>query len=338
MYDKLIKVSKPNNRKFFCGKEYNIVPSEKFKVHNEDITEAEFESLQNNVTAYEMNKSNYLNDVFVNVMTKKHEYNTYRSCILYNEIALNKDVSRFTSSEIRDLVEAIPTTSAGQQYRVFKFIKHYCKWMKDEKHEIYMNPCDMIDPKEFTINVNMLKKKIIGLDEFWTMCNTMLTIGVHPQLILPMVIARMGIYGKRAYDMIHLKHSDINKTDKTVTLWHENGEVKSVIPVTDEFISFIENTRYNQVVSSKYRAKYVDYGYVLQRSTLANANKSEVETMAGIVKRVNMAYDKYEEHLNSIGEVLVTAIKFNDLVKSRKFDFLLRIRQERKLNTVINSL
>lgn len=333
MYRDFKQVAKKNNTRFFCGKEYNIIGDNEQKQNKNDITESEYEALHNNTSVYEINKSNYLNDMYVNIKTKKHEYNTYRACILYNEIALGKDVSRFTASEVRDLVESIPTSSAGQQYRVFKFINQYCKWVKDEQREIHMNPCDLLNAKEFTVNIDMLKKKIIGLDMFWEMCNTMISIGVHPQLVLPLAIARMGIYGKKGYDMLHLKYSDINVKEKTVTLWHENGELKTVVPITDEFIELVESTRHEQVVDSKYRAKYIDYGYVLQRSTFASSSSSIVETMAGIVKRVNIAYAKYEEYLESIGEKLIVAVKFNDLVKSRKFDLLFRIRSERKINT-----
>ena len=82
MYSDFKQSAKKNNTRFFCGKEYNIINNGEYKQNNNDITEAEFEKLQEGVSVYEMNKSNYLNDMYVNIKTKKHEYNTYRSCVL----------------------------------------------------------------------------------------------------------------------------------------------------------------------------------------------------------------------------------------------------------------
>ena len=68
----------------------------------------------------------------------------------------------------------------------------------------------------------------------------------------------------------------------------------------------------------------MDTGYVIKRSSLAGENNGDIETVPGIVRRVNLAYDYLEG---------CQRVKFNNLVKSRKLDILFNIRKDRKINT-----
>ena len=150
----------------------------------------------------------------------------------------------------------------------------------------------------------------------------MILCGCHVQLALPLVLSRYGIYGKNAYDLLHLRYEQIDVENKLVTLYYEDGTFKTTLPIDDRFINIVEKSKYEDEIDSKYSARYLNTGYVIRRSSLAG-NNGDIETLPGLVRRGNLAYT-YTEH---------STVKFNNLVKSRKLDFLFRIREKRKINT-----
>lgn len=314
---------KKNRKKFLFGKVYTIIDSIDDRVDDSCITEEEMYKIFNSKSEFEINKNNFLNDFYVKSSTKQTEYYLYNATILYNEQVKNKDISEFSSSEIKDVVESVPTGSSGQQYRVFKFINQYCNWRVD-KGFISLNPCDNLDKKDFTTNVKALKNKLIGMDKFWDMINTMLRNGCHVQLLLPLVLSRYGIYGKNAYDLLHLRYEQINTEEKIVNLFYEDGTLKTSLLIDDRFINIIERSKHDNIVDSAYNGVYLDTGYVLKRSSLAGENGGDIETTSGLVRRGNLAYEFAEGY---------PKIKYNNLIKSRKLDFIFSIRSNRKINT-----
>ena len=314
---------KKNRKKFLFGRVYTIIDSIDDRVDDSCITEKEMERIFNGKSEFEINKNNFLNDFYVKPSTKQTEYYLYNATILYNEQIKNKDVSEFSSSEIKDVVESTPTGSKGQQNRVFKFINQYCKWRVDKGY-ISLNPCDNLDKNDFTTNVKALKNKVIGMDKFWDMINTMLRNGCHVQLLLPLVLSRYGIYGKNAYDLLHLRYEQINTEEKIVNLFYEDGTLKTSLLIDDRFINIIERSKHDNMVDSAYNGVYLDTGYVLKRSSLAGENGGDIETTSGLVRRGNLAYEFAEGY---------PKIKYNNLIKSRKLDFIFSIRSNRKINT-----
>lgn len=314
---------KKSRKKFLFGKVYTIIDDIKDRIDDTYITESEMDKIYKSKTVYEINKNNFLNDFYVKSSTKKVEYFLYNSTIFPSEEIKEKDVSEFTTGEIRDLIDSVPTSSKGQQNRVFKFINQYCKWMTD-RELINLNPCDGLDKKDFTTNVKALKNKIIGLDKFWNNVNIIMAKGCHVQLVLPIVLSRYGIYGKNGWDLLHLRYDDIDVENKVANLYYEDGEYKTSVPIDDRFIDIIEKSKHENIVDSAYNGVYLDTGYVIKRSSLAGENNGDIETVPGIVRRVNLAYDYLEG---------CQRVKFNNLVKSRKLDILFNIRKDRKINT-----
>lgn len=314
---------KKNRKKFLFGRVYTIIDSIDDRKDDSCITEEEMYKIFNSKSEFEINKNNFLNDFYVKSSTKQTEYYLYNATILYNEQVKNKDISEFSSGEIKDVVESVPTGSSGQQYRVFKFINQYCNWRVD-KGFISLNPCDNLDKKDFTTNVKALKNKLIGMDKFWDMINTMLRNGCHVQLLLPLVLSRYGIYGKNAYDLLHLRYEQINTEEKIVNLFYEDGTLKTSLLIDDRFINIIERSKHDNIVDSAYNGVYLDTGYVLKRSSLAGENGGDIETTSGLVRRGNLAYEFAEGY---------PKIKYNNLIKSRKLDFIFNIRSNRKINT-----
>lgn len=310
-----------SRKKFLFGRIYNIVEREEEKIDDSCILESEIEDIYKDKTVYEINKTNYLEDVYDNQNTLKNEYNTYNACILYSEIAKEKDVSEFSSLEIKILVESVPTSSKVQQDRIFRFINQYCKY-KVDKGAIPLNPCDELDVNEFTPNIAALKQKVIGLDKFWQMIRFMMASGAGYQDVMCIVLARYGITGKANYDMVHLRYEDIDKENKLATIYNEDGSVKTRVPIDDRLIEFIEKSKDETEVNSNYRAIYPMTGYVVRRSTFSG--EGDIETFPMIVKRTNKAYKYAGDY---------PKVKFNNLAKSRKIDMILRIRKERFINT-----
>ncbi|MBC5629475.1 hypothetical protein H8S20_11300 [Clostridium sp. NSJ-6] len=316
-------MSKNSRQKFLFGRVYTIVDNVYDKIDDDCITEIEMNKILKSKSKFEINKNDFLNDFYKNSSTKQVEYYLYNSSIFYVEKIKGIDLSEFTTDEIKDIIEAVPTSSKGQQNRVFKFINQYCKWRVD-KGFITLNPCDNIDRNDFTTNVKALKTKVIGLDKFWSMINLMMAKGCHIQLVLPLVLSRYGIYGKHAYDLLNLRYGQISIKEKTVTLYYEDGAVKTILLVDDRFIDIIEKSKHENIVDSSYKGIYLDTGYVIRRSSLAGEYAGNIETVPGLVRRVNLAYDYVKGY---------PKIKFNNLVKSRKLDFIFNIRNSRKINT-----
>ena len=314
---------KKSRKKFLFGRVYTIVDSIDEKKDDTYITEQEMDNIFKDKSEFEINKNNFLNDFYVKSSTKQTEYYLYNSSILYSEKIKDMDISEFSSSEIKSVIESVPTASKGQQNRVFKFINQYCKWRVD-KGFITLNPCDNIDKKDFTTNVKALKSKIMGLDKFWNMIDEMMARGCHVQLVLPLVLSRYGIYGKGAYDLLNLRYEQINVEEKIVTLYYEDHTFKTTLLVDDRFINIIEKSKHEDKVDSNYHAIYWDTGYVIRRSSFAGANAGDIETMSGLVRRVNLAYDYINDY---------PRVKFNNLTKSRKLDFIFAIRSQRRINT-----
>lgn len=314
---------KDGREKFLFGKVYTMVDSIEDKMDENYITEEEMNKIYCSKSEFEINKNNFLNDSYTKSSTKQTEYYLYNSSILHNEEAKGIDISEFSSGEIKDIIESVPTGSNGQQYRVFKFINQYCKWRVD-KGFIPLNPCDNLDKKDFSANIEALRSKIIGLDKFWKMIDTMMAKGCHVQLALPLVLSRYGIYGDNAYDLLNLRYEQINEEEKTVTIYYKNGDFKTTLFVDDRFLNIIEKSKYENIVDSSYNAVYLDTGYVIKRSSLAGENSGDIETNPGLIRRANLAYNYIDGY---------SKIKFNNLVKSRKLDFIFNIRRGRKINT-----
>ena len=165
-----------NRKKFLFGRVYTIVDKVSDKLDDSYITEEDMDNIISAKSVFEINKNNFLNDFYVKSNTKQTEYYLYNSTILYNEQVKDKDISEFSSSDIKDIIESVPTGSKGQQNRVFKFINQYCKWRVDKGY-ISLNPCDNLDKNDFTTNIKALKNKIIGLERFWKIIYEMLEKG-----------------------------------------------------------------------------------------------------------------------------------------------------------------
>lgn len=314
---------KESRKKFLFGRTYTIVDSTYNAKDDTYITEKEMYKIFSSKSEFEINKNNFLDDFYKRAATKQTEYYLYNATILYNEKLKDKDISEFSSCEIKDLIESVATGSAGQKYRVFKFINQYCKWRVSNGF-ISLNPCDNLNKKDFTANINILKNNIIGLDMFWDMINEMMLNGCHVQLVLPLVLSRYGIYGKDGYDLLHLRYDQINTKEKIVTLYDEEGTFKTSLLVDDRFIQLVDDSKYEDVVDSDYNGVYLNTGYIIRRSSLAGKNAGDIETKSGFIRRANLAYSYAEDW---------PKVKLKNLTKSRKLDFIFNIRSNRKINT-----
>ena len=138
---------KESRKKFLFGRTYTIVDSTYNAMDDTYITEKEMYKIFSSKSEFEINKNNFLDDFYKRAATKQTEYYLYNATILYNEKLKDKDISEFSSCEIKDLIESVATGSAGQKYRVFKFINQYCKWRVSNGF-ISLNPCDNLNKKE----------------------------------------------------------------------------------------------------------------------------------------------------------------------------------------------
>ena len=94
---------------------------------------------------------------------------------------------------------------------------------------------------------------------------------------------------------------------------------------------YVEKNRDNYFESYSFYKQMRYQMYLTYVEALANENSGNTEIIPGLVRRVNLAYGYVKDY---------PIIKFNNLVKSRKLDFLLNIRSKRRINTedVLNTI
>ena len=102
---------KDGREKFLFGKVYTMVDSIEDKMDENYITEEEMNKIYCSKSEFEINKNNFLNDSYTKSSTKQTEYYLYNSSILHNEEAKGIDISEFSSGEIKDIIESVPTGS-----------------------------------------------------------------------------------------------------------------------------------------------------------------------------------------------------------------------------------
>lgn len=277
---------------------------------------------------FQISKNEFIREMYPNNEdTQYMAYNLYETHIRYAEKHREKDLCKFSSFQIADLIIAMPTTSKGSKERLFNFINLYCDYCV-AKGIITFNPCDSVDREEVTkVNSKALKQKIIGLSDFWSMVEEMKK-HTDTQMILPVVLARYGIMGgSDLYDMRSLKMEQIDKEDESVILYERDGSFKTRIPVDKRFIAFIDEAFLEDTVedSERIRAneiKYENNGYIIKRSSVARTSDT-MELEMAIYSRARKSFKCIDKK----------NLPFGMLFKSRKIELLLRIREHRKITT-----
>ncbi|MGL5328746.1 MAG: hypothetical protein ACRDD7_05725 [Peptostreptococcaceae bacterium] len=280
-------------------------------------------------------KLEYINEVYENEDSKIIIENLYKKYVMMFEDVKCKDVCYFTASEIADVVRGVPTTSYSLKSDVFSFINQYLNWAISKEY-ITLNPCATLDRDEIIkLNKRAIKEKLVGRDEFFARCEKLLLIEDNIFTILPLVLARFGITGNKYEYILNLKWEDCDRENKVVRIVnHKTGELITEIDIEDSrFFDWIDRafntTSYVVDIRNVPQNRFlVDYGYVLKKIEDYNKDGEKQENFNSIYQRLMLLFKLADKEKDGIPKM-----KMNDLVKSRRIELLLNIRENRKITT-----
>ena len=252
------------------------------------------------------NKLIFIEDLMFSNNTKERYWSILDSdLITTSENNKDKDLYEFTSDEIIEVVSALPTTKIRTQKQVLSVINRYINhaiergWLSTG-----INPCDVIKANDdIHSNKESLKRTYMNLDEFYNWIENLEASDVD---IMLLVLLR---YGCTMKEICNLVYDDVNVYDKTLNV---NGKK---YPVDDMFVNYVEKAyccnEYEDIV-------YQDSNYIIKPTQKTRSNKVNENSLRN---KMTMIADK-----NSIDRPSINALN-----KSRKFDLILSIYNEKKI-------
>ena len=267
---------------------------------------------------YQKNKVEWLLDSNYNYETKRSYYSVLDSRVHALEIALNKDLYKFTQVEIEDIIKSVNSFSLQTAQALFSIINSYIQWTV----EIGMNtkgenPCNKIIIKDVVnVNSNALKELYTTKEEFYN--NIMSLEGS----IIDKTIIMLLRYGVRLVDIPSLRYENVNATDMTLNVENEGGILN--IPIDDLLLKCIkecESTDEYERLSNKRDTitRYLDFGYIIKVTEKGyNRSGEEMINPRTIHTRIKKLFDE-----NGLQKINVNSLK-----NMAMFDILLDIYEE----------
>ena len=252
------------------------------------------------------NKLIFIEDLMFSNNTKERYWSILDSdLITTSENNKDKDLYEFTSDEIIEVVSALPTTKIRTQKQVLSVINRYINhaiergWLSTG-----INPCDIIKANDdIHSNKESLKRTYMNLDEFY---NWIENIEASDVDIMLLVLLR---YGCTMKEICNLVYDDVNVYDKTLNV---NGKK---YPIDGMFVNYVEKAyccnEYEDII-------YQDSNYIIKPTKKTRGNKVNENSLRN---KMTMIADK-----NSIDRPSINALN-----KSRKFDLILSIYNEKKI-------
>ena len=252
------------------------------------------------------NKLIFIEDLMFSNNTKERYWSILDSdLITTSENNKDKDLYEFTSDEIIEVVSALPTTKIRTQKQVLSVINRYINhaiergWLSTG-----INPCDVIKANDdIHSNKESLKRTYMNLDEFYNWIENLEASDVD---IMLLVLLR---YGCTMKEICNLVYDDVNIYDKTLNV---NGKK---YPIDSMFINYVEKAyccnEYEDIV-------YQDSNYIIKPTKKTRSNKVNENSLRN---KMTMIAEK-----NSIDRPSINALN-----KSRKFDLILSIYNEKKI-------
>lgn len=252
------------------------------------------------------NKLIFIEDLMFSNNTKERYWSILDSdLITTSENNKNKDLYEFTSDEIIEVVSALPTTKIRTQKQVLSVINRYINhaiergWLSTG-----INPCDVIKANDdIHSNKESLKRTYMNLDEFYNWIENLEASDVD---IMLLVLLR---YGCSMKEICNLVYDDVDVYDKTLNV---NGKK---YPIDSMFVNYVEKAyccnEYEDII-------YQDSNYIIKPTGKTRSNKVNENSLRN---KMTMIAEK-----NNIDRPSINALN-----KSRKFDLILNIYNEKKI-------
>ena len=267
---------------------------------------------------YQKNKVEWLLDSNYNYETKRSYYSVLDSRVHALEIALNKDLYKFTQVEIEDIIKSVNSFSLQTAQALFSIINSYIQWTVEigmnSKGE---NPCSKIIIKDVVnVNSNALKELYTTKEEFYN--NIMSLEGS----IIDKTIIMLLRYGVRLVDIPSLRYENVNEDDMTLEVENE-GDILN-IPIDDLLLKCIKECKstdeYERLSNKRDTiTRYLDFGYIIKVTEKGyNRSGEEMINPRTIHTRIKKLFDE-----NGLQKINVNSLKNMAI-----FDILLDIYEE----------
>ena len=260
-----------------------------------------FEDLiKNEENKYLLNKIEWLEESNLSDKTKITYYRLFQANVLPVEEAYKKDVSKFSTYEVENLIKGIVTNVTQTKRSSFSAVSSYLGWCV-ENDIISYNPCDNIaDVKDlYRVNTNVVKEKYNTLNEFY---NWLDSLSIDDNMKLVLVMCRYGVPIK---EISNVKWNDLDRENKELYVTIKDKLLQ--LPVDSEFVNRVNSAkRCDETYSGK---EYKDIGYMVK-----SLKPSKLST-SGIYSLV----------LKASEESNIDRIDVGYLYKNRKIDLVMEL-------------
>ena len=267
---------------------------------------------------YQKNKVEWLLNTNYNYETKRSYYSVLDSRIHALEVALNKDLYKFTQVEIENIIKGVNSFSVQTAQALFSMINSYIQWTVEiglnNKGE---NPCNKIIIKDVVkVNSNALKELYTTKEEFYY--NIMSLEGS----IIDKTIIMLLRYGVRLIDIPNLRYEDVNADDMTLKVESDGGILN--IPIDELLLRCIKECKstdeYERLSNKRDTVtKYMDFGYIIKVTDKGYSRSGEEKINTRTIHtRIKKLFDE-----NGLQKINVNSLK-----NMAMFDILLDIYEE----------
>ena len=260
-----------------------------------------FEDLiKNEENKYLLNKIEWLEESNLSDKTKITYYRLFQANVLPVEEAYKKDVSKFSTYEVENLIKGIVTNVTQTKRSSFSAVSSYLGWCV-ENDIISYNPCDNIaDVRElYRVNTNVVKEKYNTLNEFY---NWLDSLSIDDNMKLVLVMCRYGVPIK---EISNVKWDDLDRENKELYVTIKDRLLQLV--VDNEFISRVDKAkRCDETFLGK---EYKDIGYMIKS---LKPNKLSTSGVYSLV-------------LKASEESNIDRIDVGYLYKNRKIDLVMEL-------------
>ncbi|MFF2090178.1 hypothetical protein [Paenibacillus sp. NPDC058174] len=143
----------------------------------------------------------------------------------------NKDLYAFTREELRKLFYTFMATTPTTSKTYVQYVSGYIDWAIEEGHYKGTNPLEIVDTawkKQFVIKPEKVHLTDIEVKD-------MLKNIVEPQVAVVFYAPYLGIRSSNNSEIVNLKNGDIDTVNKTVKVYDENKNERTV-EIDDQFI------------------------------------------------------------------------------------------------------
>lgn len=296
----------PKQKKIDVEKFFSNETIEKFKNNEvDDFVPKNFDM----ECEYEVNKFNFLEDTYKNVLSKSLYWLLYKSHVKDMEKLLNKDLKDFDVSEIKDMMVGVSAAVTSKRNLV-AFVSRYFEWCfeNDMILENTMKKIENTKDLVFTDGKEVANNIYISFEELYKEGMWLAEQDENEISYLDLAIAMLIRSGIKSQELIKLKCYDIDLIEKNVYIG------KKVVPINKYTAKVIQEDRYDfkPKGAAKRELKNVD-GYFIK---LTSDKYDEMKAYKSIKKRLSRFKTSGFRPINE--NMLLTSLKIDELDKIRE--------------------